>query len=163
MKKKKLKKLVEKLVNDKVRTRDKSEEIISDYNPEVSKKIKDFLNECLNYYTSNNNIKFYIYSDRLDCIINDITKFKSTNTIVSYSDTNYVSISLYKKKILFIRGYNQFFFSDKELYKEFYPIIRQKLESSINEFNGLYDSIMLDSGLLRDKNLDNLLNWWKKD
>ena len=157
MKKKKLKKLVEKLVNDKVRTKDRSEEIISDYNPEVSKKIKDLLNECLNYYTANNNIKFYIYSDRLDCIINDITKFKSTNTIVSYSDTNYVSITLYKDKILIIRGYNQFFFSDDELYKEFRPIIRQKLESSINEFNGLYDSIMIDSGLLRDKNLDDLL------
>jgi hypothetical protein len=153
MKKKKLKKLI-----NKIGTRDRSEDIISDYNPEVSKKIKDLLNECLNYYTANNNIKFYIYSDRVECLVNDITKFKSTNTVVNYSDINYVSVTLYKDKILLIRGYNQFFFSDKKLYKEFHPIIRQKLESSINEFNGLYDSIMSDSGLLRDKNLDNLLN-----
>ena len=157
MKKKKLKKLINKLVGGKIRNRDKSEDIISEYNPEVSKKIKDFLNDCLNYYTANNNIKFYIYSDRIECSVNDITKFKSTNTVVSYSDSNYVSITLYKEKIILIRGYNQFIFNDKKLYKEFHPIIREKLESSINEFNGLYDSIMMDSGLLRDKNLDDLL------
>jgi hypothetical protein len=157
MKKKKLKKLVNKLVSKRVRERDRNEDIISDYNPEVSKKIKDLLMDCLNYYTGNN-IKFFIYSDRLECIVNDVTKLKLTTAVTTYSDSNYVSISLYKDKILIIRGYNQFFFADNELYKEFSPIIRKKLESSINEFNILYDGIIMDSGLLRDKNLDDLLD-----
>ena len=171
MKSKKLKKLA-KLFHEEVRNHEKelrplkmSEEVSggdwSEYDPEVSEKFKKMV---LNLATYKNNININVDSNRVSISVGDITKVKtpikrSSNTL--YSEDNYVEMSLHKGLGFSINyGYRlKTNYKDENLFDEIQPILVQRLkEINADNFNEIWTELMRESGVLRDNNLDDILN-----
>jgi hypothetical protein len=171
MKSKKLKKLA-KLFHEEVRNHERelrplkmSEEVSggdwSEYDSEVSEKFKKMV---LNLATYKNNININVDSNRVSISVGDITKVKTPikrNSNVLYSEENYVEMSLYKDLGFSINyGYKlRTNYKDEKLFSELQPILVQKLkEINADNFNEIWTELMRESGVLRDNNLDNILN-----
>lgn len=171
MKSKKMKKIV-KLFHEEFRNYEKesrpmkmSEEVSngdwSEYDPEVSEKFKKMVLSFSNY---KNNIHISIDSNRVSISTNDITTVKknikkSSNTL--YSDENYVEMSLHKD-LGFCINYAYKLrtnYKDKKLFDEIQPILTKRLkEINADNFNEIWSDLMKESGVLRDNNLDDILN-----
>lgn len=171
MKSKKLKKLA-KLFHEEVRNHERelrplkiSEEVSggdwSDYDPEVSEKFKKMV---LNLATYKNNININVDSNRVSISVGDITSVKTPikrSSNVLYSEENYVEMSLYKDLGFSINyGYKlRTNYKDEKLFSELQPILVQKLkEINADNFNEIWTELMRESGILRDNNLDDILN-----
>lgn len=171
MKSKKLKKLA-KLFHEEVRNHERelrplkiSEEVSggdwSEYDPEVSEKFKKMV---LNLATYKNNININVDSNRVSISVGDITSVKTPikrSSNVLYSEENYVEMSLYKDLGFSINyGYKlRTNYKDEKLFSELQPILVQKLkEINADNFNEIWTELMRESGILRDNNLDDILN-----
>jgi hypothetical protein len=171
MKSKKLKKLA-KLFHEEVRNHERelrplkiSEEVSggdwSEYDPEVSEKFKKMV---LNLATYKNNININVDSNRVSISVGDITSVKAPikrSSNVLYSEENYVEMSLYKDLGFSINyGYKlKTNYKDEKLFSELQPILVQKLkEINADNFNEIWTELMRESGVLRDNNLDDILN-----
>jgi hypothetical protein len=171
MKSKKLKKLA-KLFHKEIRNYQReskpmkmSEEISggswSEYDPEVSEKFKKMV---LNLATYKNNININVDDGRISINVGDITKVKTPikrNPNALYSEENYVEMSLHKGLGFSINyGYKlRSNYKDKKLFDELQPILIQKLkEINADNFNEIWTELMRESGVLRDNNLDDILN-----
>jgi len=171
MKSKKLKKLA-KLFHEEVRNHERelrplkiSEEVSggdwSEYDPEVSEKFKKMV---LNLATYKNNININVDSNRVSISVGDITSVKTPikrSSNVLYSEENYVEMSLYKDLGFSINyGYKlRTNYKDEKLFSELQPILVQKLkEINADNFNEIWTELMRESGVLRDNNLDDILN-----
>ena len=171
MKSKKIKKMA-KLIHEEFRNYESesrpmkiSEEISngdwSDYNPEVSEKFKKMNLNLANY---KNNININIDTNRVSISTGDITSVKkpikrSSNTL--YNDDHYVVMSLGKGLGFTINyGYKvRSNYKDEKLFDELRPILIQKLkEINADNFNEIWSELMKESGILRDNNLDDILN-----
>jgi hypothetical protein len=171
MKSKKIKKIA-KLIHEEFRNHEResrpikmSEEISggdwSEYDPEVSEKFKKMVLNLSNY---KNNININIDSHRITINTGDITTIKksikrSSNTI--YSDDHYVEMSLVKNLGFSINyGYKvRSNYKDEKLFDELQPILVQRLkEINADNFNEIWTDLMKESGVLRDSNLDDILN-----
>jgi hypothetical protein len=171
MKSKKIKKIA-KLIHEECRNYDRelrpmksSEEISngdwSEYDSEVSEKFKKMVLNLANY---KNNININIDSHRVTISTSDITTIKSplkrkSNTI--YNDDNYVELSLHKGLGFSLNyGYKlRSNYKDEKLFDELQPILVQKLkEINADNFNEIWSELMKESGVLRDSNLDDILN-----
>lgn len=171
MKSKKIKKMA-KLIHEEFRNYERelrpmkmSEEISngdwSEYDPEVSEKFKKMVLNLANY---KNNININIDSNRISISTGDITTIKSqlkqkSNTL--YNDDNYVEMSLVKNLGFSINyGYKlRSNYKDEKLFDELQPILVQKLkEINADNFNEIWTELMRESGVLRDNNLDDILN-----
>jgi hypothetical protein len=169
MKSKKIKKIA-KLIHEELRKQDrtlklvKSEEISngdwSEYDSEVSDKFKKMVLNLSNY---KNNINISIDSNRLSISTGDITNVKmpkrSSNTL--YNDDHYVEMSLVKNLGFSINyGYKvRSNYKDEKLFDELQPILVKKLkEINADNFNEIWSELMRDSGILRDSNLNDILN-----
>jgi hypothetical protein len=170
MKSKKLKKLA-KLFHEEIRNYEKGSrpkkmsEYVSggdwcEYDPEVSEKFKKMILNLANY---KNNININVDDSRISVSVGDITKVKTpkrnSNTI--HSDDNYVEMSLYKDLGFSISyGYKlRTNYKDEKLFDELQPILVQKLkEINADNFNEIWTELMRESGVLRDNNLEDILN-----
>jgi hypothetical protein len=171
MKSKKIKKIA-KLIHEEFRNYEResrpmkmSEEISngdwSEYDPEVSEKFKKMVLNLANY---KNNININIDSNRISINTGDITTIKkpikrSSNTI--YSDDHYVEMSLMKNLGFSINyGYKvRSNYKDEKLFDEIQPVLVQRLkEINADNFNEIWSDLMKESGILRDSNLDDILN-----
>ena len=171
MKSKKIKKMA-KLIHEEFRNYESesrpmkiSEEISngdwSEYNPEVSEKFKKMILNLANY---KNNININIDTNRVSISTGDITSVKkpikrSSNTL--YNDDHYVEMSLVKGLGFTINyGYKvRSNYKDEKLFDELQPILIQKLkEINADNFNEIWSELMKESGILRDNNLDDILN-----
>jgi hypothetical protein len=166
MKSKKIKKIA-KLILEEFRNYDrpmKSQEEISngdwsEYDPEVSEKFKKMVLNLANY---KNNIHINIDGNRVSISTNDITRVKTTSNKNSvYNDDNYVEMSLHKNLGFSVNyGYKlRSNYKDENLFNELQPILTQRLkEINANNFNEIWSDLMKESGILRDSNLDDILN-----
>jgi hypothetical protein len=171
MKSKKLKKLA-KLFHEEIRNYEKKsrpmkmvEEVSggdwSEYDPEVSEKFKKMVLNLANY---KNNININIDSNRVSISTADISNIKkimkrSSNTL--YNEDNYVEMSLQKGLGFSINyGYKlRTNYKDEKLFDEIQPILVQRLkEINADNFNEIWTELMRESGVLRDNNLDDILN-----
>ena len=169
MKSKKIKKMA-KLIHEEFRNYEResrpmkiSEEISngewSEYDPEVSEKFKKMVLNLSNY---KNNIHINIDNFRVSISTNDITRVKTTSNKNSvYNDDNYVEMSLHKNLGFSVNyGYKlKSNYKDENLFNELQPILTQRLkEINANNFNEIWGDLMKESGILRDSNLDDILN-----
>ncbi len=171
MKSKKIKKIA-KLIHEEFRNYDKKElstlksEVSngewSEYDPEVSEKFKKMVLNLANY---KNNIHISIDSNRVGISTSDITTVKNptrkTSSNMVYSDDNYVEMSLYKDLGFSVNyGYKlRSNYKDEKLFDELQPILVQRLkEINASNFNEIWSDLMKESGILRDSNLDDILN-----
>ena len=170
MKSKKIKKMA-KLIHEEFRKYDKElrpikEDISlrgdwSEYDSEVSEKFKKMILNLANY---KNNINIGIDDDRISISTSDITKVKvpvKKNLNTLYSDDDYVEMSLIKNLGFTINyGYKlRSNYKDENLFDEIKPILVQKLrEINADNFNEIWTSLMRESGILRDNNLDEIFN-----
>lgn len=168
MKSKKIKKMA-KLIHEEFRKYDKElrpikEDISlrgdwSEYDSEVSEKFKKMILNLANY---KNNISIGIDDDRISISTSDITKVKvKKNSNTLYSDDDYVEMSLIKNLGFTINyGYKlRSNYKDENLFDEIKPILVQKLrEINADNFNEIWTSLMRESGILRDNNLDEIFN-----
>ena len=171
MKSKKIKKMA-KLIHEEFRNYEResrpmkmSEEVSggdwSEYDPEVSEKFKKMVLNLANY---KNNININIDSNRVSISTGDISNIKkimkrSSNTL--YNEDNYVEMSLHKGLGFSINyGYKlRTNYKDEKLFDELQPILVQKLkEINADNFNEIWTELMRESGVLRDNNLDDILN-----
>ena len=171
MKSKKIKKMA-KLIHEEFRKYEiesrpikMSEEISngdwSEYDPEVSEKFKKMVLNLANY---KNNIDINIDSNRMRISTGDIKSIKipvKRNSNTLYTDDNYVEMSLVKNLGFSINyGYKlRSNYKDEKLFDELQPIIAQRLkEINADNFNEIWSELMKESGVLRDSNLDDILN-----
>ena len=171
MKSKKLKKLA-KLFHEEIRNYEResrpmkmAEEISggdwSEYDPEVSDKFKKMV---LNLATYKNNININVDGNRVAISTGDITKVKTPikrNSNALYNEDNYVEMSLHKNLGFSINyGYRlRTNYKDEKLFDEIQPILVQRLkEINADNFNEIWTELMRESGVLRDNNLDDILN-----
>jgi len=171
MKSKKIKKMA-KLIHEEFRNYDResrpmkmSEEVSggdwSDYDSEVSEKFKKMI---LNLATYKNNININVDDSRISVSVGDITKVKTPikrSSNVLYSEENYVEMSLHKGLGFSINyGYKlRTNYKDEKLFSELQPILIQRLkEINADNFNEIWTELMRESGVLRDNNLDDILN-----
>ena len=169
MKSKKIKKIA-KLIHEEFRNYDrelrpmKSQEEISngewsEYDPEVSEKFKKMVLNLANY---KNNIHINIDNFRVSISTNDITRVKTTsNKNAVYNDDNYVEMSLHKSLGFSVNyGYKlRTNYKDEKLFDELQPILVKRLkEINADNFNEIWSDLMKESGILRDSNLDDILN-----
>ena len=171
MKSKKLKKLA-KLFHEEVRNYEResrpmkmSEEVSggdwSEYDPEVSEKFKKMV---LNLATYKNNININVDGNRISISVGDITSVKTPikrNSNAIYNEDNYVEMSLHKSLGFSINyGYRlRSNYKDEKLFDEIQPILVQRLkEINADNFNEIWTELMRESGVLRDNNLDDILN-----
>jgi len=171
MKSKKIKKMA-KLIHEEFRNYEREsrptkmvEEISggdwSEYDSEISEKFKKMI---LNLATYKNNININVDDSRISVSVGDITKVKTPikrSSNVLYSEENYVEMSLHKGLGFNINyGYKlRTNYKDEKLFDELKPILIQKLkEINADNFNEIWTELMRESGVLRDNNLDDILN-----
>jgi len=171
MKSKKIKKMA-KLIHEEFRNYERKsrptkmvEEISggdwSEYDSEISEKFKKMI---LNLATYKNNININVDDSRISVSVGDITKVKTPikrSSNVLYSEENYVEMSLHKGLGFNINyGYKlRTNYKDEKLFDELKPILIQKLkEINADNFNEIWTELMRESGVLRDNNLDDILN-----
>jgi hypothetical protein len=118
----------------------------------------------LNLATYKNNININVDDSRISVSVGDITKVKTPikrSSNILYSEENYVEMSLHKGLGFSINyGYKlRTNYKDEKLFDELKPILIQKLkEINADNFNEIWTELMRESGVLRDNNLDNILN-----
>jgi hypothetical protein len=118
----------------------------------------------LNLATYKNNININVDDSRISVSVGDITKVKTPvkrSSNVLYSEENYVEMSLHKGLGFSINyGYKlRTNYKDEKLFDELQPILVQKLkEINADNFNEIWTELMRESGVLRDNNLDDILN-----
>ena len=166
MKSKKIKKLA-KLFHEEVRNYDKESRPTEDtslgidwceYDSEVSEKFKKVILNLSNY---KNNIYINIDNNRVNISTSDIRLVKHTTKKIPHNEEGYVEMSLIKNIGFSINyGYKlRSYYKDKKLFEELRPIIIQRLkEINADNFNEVWIKLMRESGVLRDSNLDDILN-----
>ena len=133
-----------------------------DYDPEVSSKFKKMVLQLIGY---KDNLKINITSSNISIYISDIKKIKSNYSSKLSSEEDYLEISIIKDLGYSIsKGYRKNTqFKDKDIFNQLEGLVRDRL-SKINKenFNDIWNDIMLESGLVRDNNLLDILEGDKK-
>ena len=162
MKEKKVKKII-KLTIEEIRGYDnpvpmKEEGDInsSEYDSEVSDKFKNMILNLINY---KENLHINVDSDRINISTGDIYSIKNRkkNTLVREEDQ--LEISIRKGKGFEInRGYRvRTSYQDPKMYDELVDTVKSTLKQLNSEnFISIWSEIMKESGVLRDKNLNQI-------
>lgn len=135
---------------------------ICDYDKEVSDKFKALVLNLINY---SENLNIYISEDNITINSDDIKKIKnktystSNTSKLTTNSESFMEIKIRKDHYFINRGYNKTStYRDTEMFDFFLPIIKEKLlEINRENFNEIWNDVMLNSGMIRDNNLDNLL------
>jgi hypothetical protein len=161
MKKSKLFKLLKEYSDIKTPIREKID--YADYNGEVSKKLYDLILNIMKYKDSMN-ISFSDTS--ISISVPDIKNIKNNivnnkNQVVPYSDDYYLEVNIVKDEGFSISySYKKrSYYSDKEMYNQLINIVSDRLkEINSDNFNEIWESVMKESGFIREDNLEKLFN-----
>jgi hypothetical protein len=164
MKEKKIKKIADYIANNvmKATTPKKNyeeKELSIDCNEETFVKFEKLVNHLLNYDV---NIEIYngslsLYSDSYKRV-KEVSKNNSNKTRPS-DESERIEINITKDYFVMNIGYqNRSRFKKEGIYDYFKDLFLEELKRrNNNNFIDSYNSIMKESGLLRDENLENLL------
>lgn len=164
MKKKDLKKIA-KIITEEIRNYNSpvpekiDEYSWCEYDPEVSAKFKKMILSLSNY---KNNLRFDVSDSRISISTEDLTLIKSVKAKPNqlYNEENYLRIEVIKDGFSVNHGYNKrSFYKDDNMYNDLIDDIKD-ITKKINSDNFLeiWDDVMKESGVIRDSNLDDLLN-----
>lgn len=164
MKKKDLKKIA-KIITEEIRNynspmAEKVEEYTwCEYDSEVSNKFKKMILSLSNY---KNNLRFDVNDSRISISTEDITLIKSGRSKSNqlYNEENYLRIEVVKDGFSVNHGYNKrSFYKDDSMYNDLIDDIKD-ITKKINSdnFTEIWTDVMKESGVIRDSNLDDLLN-----
>ena len=162
MKKKKFKKIA-KLVYDEMMLHQSAPKLIRekvDYVPfdsEVSTKTKKLILGLVSY---NEGVNINFSDDEFIISTQDITNIKkkySRNAI--YSEENYLEIFVSKEGFTINYAFKKRTnYEDKDMYNELVDIVKEKLKDINREnFTDIWSKVMQESGIMRDSNLEGLL------
>ena len=164
MKKGKLKKLA-KLLHQQVRDYDRisrptREKInYNDFDPEVSERVKNLILTIIKY---KDNIHISSSDEYFSVSSSDATQIKKPRIKGhSHSDDNYLEIGVQKGEGFTINyGYSRRSnYYDINLFDDLNLIIKERLkEINAQNFSEICEGLMKDSGIMRDNNLEDLLN-----
>lgn len=164
MKEKKLKKIA-KLISNQLHVIEspmKGEvEYRAEYDSEVSDKLKKFILNVIQY---KENLSITISEKHFTISTNDIKNIKksnnNSNSINKYSnsDENYLEIFVDEKGFYLNYGYRKRSrYTDEEIFNELLSIVKQRnKEINSENFNEIWEEVMIESGIMRDNNLDEL-------
>lgn len=156
MKEKNLKKLA-KLISNQLNSPTKSfeEEYRAEYDSEISDKMKKFILNVINY---KENLSINISEKYINIATNDIKNIKKGQSKYSGSDENYLEISVDEKGFYINYGYRKRSrYADDKIFNELLPMIKQRnKEINSENFNEIWEEVMVESGMMRDNNLDEL-------
>jgi hypothetical protein len=126
---------------------------------EVSNKTKKLVLDLMEYPDG---VNVNLSEDNIILASSDITqikkKIKSSNTV--YNDDNYLEIRIEKNKGFTINlSYRKRTnYEDKNIYNDLISIVRNKVnEINRQNFIDIWDKVMIESGIARDNNLEELL------
>jgi len=126
------------------------------YDEEVSNKFKKLIKNIIKY---NNNININISELNINISTNDIKDIKKYSNNLIHSEDNYLELSINKSGFSLNHGYRKSSrYNDDKIFDELKPIIENRLKEINSEnFNSIFDEVMKVSGMLRDNNLEELL------
>ena len=164
MKKKDLKKIA-KIITEEIRIynspmAEKVEEYTwCEYDSEVSNKFKKMILSLSNY---KNNLRFDVNDTRICITTEDLTLIKSGKASSNrvYNEYNYLRVEVVKDGFSVNHGYNKrSFYRDNNMYNDLIDDIKD-ITKKINSdnFTEIWTDVMKESGVIRDSNLDDLLN-----
>lgn len=164
MKNKNLRKIA-KIISEEIRNAsypspDKESEThqLCEYDSEVSSKFKKMILSLSNY---KNNLRIDVNDYNICIVSDDITSIKVNNKSSKlYNEENYLRIEINKKGFSLNHGYNKrSFYKDNNMYNDLIDDIKE-ITKKINSdnFSEIWNDVMKVSGVIRDSNLDDLLN-----
>lgn len=134
----------------------------NDYDVEVSQKVKNLILNIIKY---KDNIHISVGDDYFTVSTNDATKIKNNQGIkvnpYKISEDYYFEISVQQDEGFTLNyGYSKRSnFLDKSMFSELSPVIKQRLkEINAENFSEIWETLMKDSGIMRDNNLETLLD-----
>lgn len=130
----------------------------SNYDVDVSEKFKKMVINLANY---KNNIHVSIDNNRIYISTGDVKTIKTgTKSKTLSNEENYLELSIYKNSG-FTLNYGYKFksnYKDIKIYDELFQIVSEKLrEINASNFDEAWCNLMKDSGVLRDNNINDLL------
>jgi hypothetical protein len=159
MKEKKLKKIA-KLISSQLNYTEspiREVEYRAEFDSEVSDKLKKFILNVIQY---KENISITISEKHFTISTNDIKNIKKSNSNSknSGSDENYLEIFLDENGFYLNYGYRKRSrYSDDKIFNELLPLVKQRnKEINSENFNEIWEEVMIESGIMRDNNLDEL-------
>jgi hypothetical protein len=163
MKEKKLKKIA-KLISNQLHAIEapiREAEYRAEYDSEVSDKLKKFILNVIQY---KENLSITISENHFTISTSDIKNIKksrsNSNVINKYSgsDENYLEIFVDEKGFYLNYGYRKRSrYTDEEIFNELLPLVKQRnKEINSENFNEIWEEVMIESGIMRDNNLDEL-------
>jgi len=164
MKKKKLKKLAKSLykeINNLQKDLRPIREVINycNYDSKVSERFKKLV-LCIIEYKENININ--VYNDVFSISVPDASLIKKPlQKSRLHSDDNYLEIIVNKSEGFSINyGYTKRSnYKDVNIFNELHPIVDKRLkEINAENFGEILETLMKESGIMRDNNLEELLN-----
>lgn len=142
---------------------------MGDYDKSISEKFKKLLLSMVNHSEDSLNINISESTINISCDIDSFKRVKNDSNNLKPSkvqnENDYLEVSIRKGKGFFInRGYNKkSSYKDDNIYDELLPEVRKILKTkNSNNFDDIYSGIMVDSGIIRDVNLDDLLQTKKE-
>ncbi len=140
------------------------EEFTSDYDSEVSLKFKKMFTNIIKYP---DNIRIQYTSSYISIEISNIKYIKNSrpinnnNSMIKSNGDEQLNIYILKDKHFSVsQGYNKTSkYTDVNMYNDMIEITKNKVkEVHASNFNSIWESIAIESGILRDSNLDDILN-----
>lgn len=168
MKKKKIKSFINESIKEAINgtypSKSSNDEFsMSEYNKDVSDKFKKLIFNLLPYI---DNLNVHISTDYISISCEDTKILKkqlvSNNGASKYvgNDDNYLEINIRKDSGFSISsGYRlRSSYKDIKIYDDLVFEISNKLQrKNSNNFEKIYSKVMIDSGIIRDSNLDEIL------
>lgn len=163
MKEKKLKKIA-KLISSQLHAIEapiRGAEYRAEYDSEVSDKLKKFILNVIQY---KENISISISEKHFTISTNDIKNIKKSHSNSNNyngklcSEDNYLEIFVDDKGFYLNYGYRKRSrYTDEEIFSELLPLVKQRnKEINSENFNEIWEEVMIESGIMRDNNLDEL-------
>ena len=167
MKKKKIKSFINESIKEAINgtypSKSSNDEFsMSEYNKDVSDKFKKLIFNLLPYI---DNLNVHISTDyiSISCEDTKILKNQLSNNGAKCvgNDDNYLEINIRKNSGFSISsGYRlRSSYKDIKIYDDLVFEISNKLQrKNSNNFEKIYSKVMIDSGIIRDSNLDEILD-----
>lgn len=130
----------------------------SEYDSEVSNRFKKMITQLIDY---SDNLRINIEPEVISISVYDINQLKSKSSSKNLnSDDDYLEVSIIKNiGFSVVRGYNKrSHYKDTNIFDDLESLIKKRLKVINKEnFSDIWNTIMVDSGLIRDNNLLDIL------
>jgi hypothetical protein len=162
MKKKKLKK-ISKFIVSEIRNVEKMTQPVResinycDYDESVSDKMKSLIVNLIKY---KENVNINVNETQFNISASDIKNIKLPRIKNSYSEDDFLEISVNKEGFTISKGYNsRSNYKDESIFNDLNEIVSKRLiEINKENFTEIWEDILKESGIMRDNNLNQLFN-----